>query len=122
MFETQRFWAKDVSSISSSETELTGLTTTSSPSDAWVMMPALRYTEPCVRCGQPFSLENNHAKSCVFHANADGFPGDYTENSIYDELTGQYLNVMMWTCCNRTQRDAPGCTSLPHMCKEVRYP
>ena len=55
--------------------------------------------EPCVRCGQHFKMEENHAHACGQHVNLDGSPGVYKEQRMVDPLTGAVTKVWMWSCC-----------------------
>jgi hypothetical protein len=125
LFETQRFWARNESSssASSSATANSSVAVMSTPSrplpSSWIMLPVLQESEPCVRCGAIFHMESNHSTSCAFHADQDGYPGQYLDTVVYDELTQQSIRTPMWSCCGRTQADAAGCNSRPHICKEI---
>ena len=112
----------------------------------YILYPALEETEPCARCKCYFKLEDNAANSCVFHADSDGNPGVFSELLVpidgtgavagmdefaFDSVMGespaesqeaiapQYRKVLAWSCCGETNKFARGCTSRPHLCKEM---
>jgi len=67
--------------------------------------------EPCIRCGSMFVPQDNSISSCVFHADCDGTPGEFHSNPI--------AGYKKWSCCGQTWEGAPGCSSRPHICKEM---
>eukprot|EP01035_Chromulina_nebulosa_P018260 gene18260-23935_t len=117
LFETQRFWARNIS-ISPNGNSGDSFGNLSNDM-TWIMMPILNQTEPCVRCGVAFNTETNDSNSCVFHADENGAPGEYKQGFVIDELTRQSISIDMWTCCGNRHANAPGCSSRPHLCKEV---
>jgi len=61
--------------------------------------------ETCRRCGKTFETKLNLSNMCSFHADDFGNPGVFKHG--------------VWSCCLKTFENAPGCTTLPHLCEET---
>ncbi len=46
-------------------------------------------------------------------------PGVYKDATVVDELTKQPVTHKQWSCCGRHHEFAAGCSTRPHVCKEV---
>jgi hypothetical protein len=109
-FEIQRFWMVNRNP---------GADTSLFEDRTCVMVPVLKEREVCTRCNREFDLDHNPSTACIFHADDDGNPGQYCEIIYRDELSGQDLKQMSWTCCHKHHKEASGCSARPHMGKEV---
>ena len=73
------------------------------------------YNRTCRRCHEKFNLATNAAKSkeCIFHP--ESFSGETAQRWLApgDQSGGATIHDM-WTCCGKTENEAPGCCGTFH--------
>ena len=119
--ELQRFWASknvDGKSDISSSINPVNLTNGSKTLIKKKVVSATIHEEKCINCGETFSMDNNGASACKYHADDDGINGTYSDFTIIDELSGRPTSIKCWSCCGRLQQSAIGCYSTAHRCKD----
>lgn len=73
LFEIQRSWARNLNP---------GQDAAIFADKTCVLMPILAdANELCSRCGATFKLDSNTSNACTFHADSDGNPGVYKDNT-----------------------------------------
>ena len=98
--EIQRFWASDEFNLTLFDTVM-------------VIDPELD-SEPCMRCGQTFTMASNAFDACKFHA----FSTADAQNSQIEQFDP---TTKEWPCCGRFGEFAEPCEKRPHKCKELMF-